>query len=165
MLHLWPSDGLKLVMCRKVKKILEDEKAVRGSMERFIGEEQAKRAEEEREERRRQELSNPGYLAQQQQQERVRQRLHGDIASVQRTSRTANEIREMAFGVLETLRDQNETLKAARDRLLDIANTLGISKTLMRVIERRQTVDQIIVYGAMVGTLLLLVLLVYLFRW
>jgi len=134
-------------------------------MEKFIEEEQARRAEEEREERRRQELSNPGHLAQQQMQERVRQRLHGDIASVQRSSRTANEIREMAFGVLETLRDQNQTLQAARDRLLDIANTLGISKTLMRVIERRQTVDQIIVYGAMVGTLLFLALLVYFFRW
>jgi Golgi SNAP receptor complex protein 2 len=152
--------------CSKVKKIVEDERIVRGSMERFIEDEQARRMEEEREERRRQERSNPeAYLAQQMQQERVRQRLHGDIASVQRTSRTAHEIREMAFGVLETLRDQNETLQAARDRLLDIANTLGISKTLLRVIERRQTVDQIIVYGAMIGTFLLLVILVYFFRW
>lgn len=135
-------------------------------MERFIEEEQARRAEEEREERRRQQQNNPdGYLAQQMQQERVRQRLHGDIASVQRSNRTANEIREMAFGVLETLRDQNQTLQAARERLLDIANTIGISKALLRIIERRQTVDQIIVYSSMIGILLLFILLVYFFRW
>lgn len=149
-----------------MKKVLEDERAVRGSMERFIEEEQARQAEEEREMRRRQQNALPeAYLAQQMQQERVRQRLHGDIASVQRSHRTANEIREMAFGVLETLRDQNQTLEAARERLLGIANTLGISKALLRVIERRQTVDQIIVYSSMVGILLLLAILVYFFRW
>lgn len=135
-------------------------------MERFIEQDQARIAEEEREQRRKMEMTNPqAYLAQQMQQERVRQRLHGDIASVQRSSRTANEIREMAFGVLHTLREQNETLQAAKERLLGIANTLGISRALMRVIERRQTVDQIIVYSSMVGIILLLVILVYFFRW
>lgn len=139
---------------------------MRGSMERFIEEEQARQAEEERETRRRQQGANSeAYLAQQMQQERVRQRLHGDIASVQRSNRAASEIREMAFGVLETLRDQNQTLEAARERLLGIANSLGISKALMRVIERRQTVDQIIVFSAMVGVLVLFAILVYFFRW
>lgn len=135
-------------------------------MERFIKVEQAKQAELEREERRRQQQRDPeGYYAQQMQQERVRQRLHGDIASVQRSSRTANEIREMAYGVLDTLREQNATLEGAKQRVLEIANTLGISRTLLRVIERRQTVDQIIVYGCMVGVILLFILLVYFFRW
>jgi hypothetical protein len=127
---------------------------------------QAKQAEMEREEQRRQQISNPdAYVANQLQKERVRQRLQGDIASVQRSNRTANEIREMAFGVLTTLREQNAALEQAKEKILDIANVLGISKALLRVIERRQTVDQIIVYGCMVGIVLLFVLLVYFFRW
>lgn len=43
-----------------------------------------------------------------------------------------------------------------RTKLLDIANRLGLSSSLLRVIERRDTVDFWIVIGGMIVTLLFL---------
>lgn len=91
--------------------------------------------------------------------------LYGDIESLSNSNRVANELREMAVGVVEALREQNWTLKRARRRLLDISNTLGLSQTLMRVIERRNFQDQVIVYSLMVFVVVLFVVLVYYFRW
>eukprot|EP01137_Pigoraptor_chileana_P012475 Opistho-2@64900 len=54
--------------------------------------------------------------------------------------------------ILESLHRQRSTLKGARRRLLDIANTLGLSNTVMRFIERRGAQDKWILIGGMVIT-------------
>jgi Golgi SNAP receptor complex protein 2 len=55
--------------------------------------------------------------------------------------------------MLESLRDQRETyLKGIQKRMLDIASTLGMSSTVMRLIERRQEGDKYLLFGGMLAT-------------
>ncbi len=51
--------------------------------------------------------------------------------------------------------------QAAQRRLLDIANTLNLSRSLMRVIENRQKMDRMLVYGGMALVSLVTLLLWY----
>ena len=49
-------------------------------------------------------------------------------------------------------------MQAAHKKVLDVANTMGLSQSLIRIIERREFVDKMIVY---VGILLTLGLLAW----
>ncbi|KAH9490566.1 Golgi SNAP receptor complex member 2 [Bulinus truncatus] len=51
--------------------------------------------------------------------------------------------------ILGNLRDQRITLKGAHRRLLDITNTLGLTNTVMRLIEKRSSQDKIIMVVCM----------------
>lgn len=66
-------------------------------------------------------------------------------------------------GILENLRDQRNTIKGAQRRMMDIANTLGLSNTTMRLIERRAREDKYILLAGMVLTLLVIVLVLIYF--
>ncbi|KAF0355135.1 snare region anchored in the vesicle membrane C-terminus-domain-containing protein [Gigaspora rosea] len=55
--------------------------------------------------------------------------------------------------VLHNLYDQNNTLKSAQRRMLDAANTLGLSRNVIQYIERRSTQDKWIFIGGVVLTL------------
>lgn len=60
--------------------------------------------------------------------------------------------------ILESIQDQGLTLKGARKKVLDLANTLGLSNTVMRMIERRSTQDKYILIAGMLIVLLCLYL-------
>lgn len=62
--------------------------------------------------------------------------------------------------ILENMRDQRQTLKGAHKRMMDIANTLGLSNTTMRLIERRAIEDKYILIGGMVVTVIVIVVLI-----
>ncbi len=49
--------------------------------------------------------------------------------------------------------------KQIHQKVLEVAETLGVSKSLMRIIERRQFVDKFILYGGMLLTLTVIFLL------
>lgn len=138
-----------LVKCRKLS---EDEKHVRGAMERFLLVANASRA-------------SSAFGSRDAASEARMQLLHQDSQSLSGSLRIANEIREVGVSILTRLRDQNASLKRARKQLWNVAHTLGLSRALLRLIERRQLQDQILVYGGMIFTLLLLGILVYWFRW
>lgn len=72
-----------------------------------------------------------------------------------------DEIIEMGHSSLQELAAQRHMLKGTQRRLLDIANSLGLSQSAMRFIERRGTADKYILYGGMLATLLVIMLLVY----
>jgi len=95
----------------------------------------------------------------------VEAQLYRDINSLDNSRRMASELMDMGHSILQKLREQNITLKRARKRLLDMANTIGLSRAVMRFIERRQMQDQIIVFGGMILIVILFVVLVYYFRW
>uniref|UniRef100_A0A0B6ZUA4 Golgi SNAP receptor complex member 2 n=1 Tax=Arion vulgaris TaxID=1028688 RepID=A0A0B6ZUA4_9EUPU len=65
----------------------------------------------------------------------------------------------MAHGdsILTSLREQRLTLKGAHRRLLDLTNTLGLTNTVMRLIEKRTGQDKIIM------AILMLVCLVFMY--
>ena len=67
-----------------------------------------------------------------------------------------------AAGVMGALREQRGVLKGAHKRVLDVASSLGVSNSLVRIIERRSAGDKILVYG---GSALILLLCGLLFFW
>ncbi|KAG7163364.1 Golgi SNAP receptor complex member 2-like [Homarus americanus] len=72
------------------------------------------------------------------------------------TNRNVDELLGAGTNILQGLRDQGSTLKGAHKRVLDLANTLGLSNTVMRMIERRSTQDKYILFAGMVIVLLCL---------
>lgn len=62
--------------------------------------------------------------------------------------------------ILDNLRSQRITLKGAHKRLIDIGNTLGLSNTTMRLIERRARQDGFILVAGMVITCIVIILVI-----
>ncbi|BFZ21411.1 hypothetical protein BsWGS_24450 [Bradybaena similaris] len=60
--------------------------------------------------------------------------------------------------IISNLRDQRMTLKGAHRRLLDLTNTLGLTNTVMRLIEKRTGQDKIIMVILMLVCLLFMYL-------
>jgi Golgi SNAP receptor complex protein 2 len=84
--------------------------------------------------------------------------------SLRRSHRIMDELLEMGSAIKSTIVQQRVTLKLIRHKILDIALTLGISRSVIRTIEQRNFIDKIIVYTGMIITLLFLAFLVYYFR-
>ncbi|KAL0082381.1 hypothetical protein J3Q64DRAFT_1228685 [Phycomyces blakesleeanus] len=61
-----------------------------------------------------------------------------------------------AHTILENLTDQHSILKKTQKKLLDAANTLGLSQNVIRYIERRTSQDKWIFFGGVVITVLLM---------
>lgn len=76
--------------------------------------------------------------------------------SLKRSSDMVSDLSSLSNAVLSSLGDQRSSLKNAHRKVLDIANRIGLSSSLLRVIERRDIVDKWIVYGGMVFTLVFL---------
>lgn len=85
-------------------------------------------------------------------------------AALQHNTKLNDAHREMdnllghGSSILTNLKEQRFTLKNAHKRILDIANTLGLSNTVMRFIERRTTQDKYILYTGMVVTCIIMFL-------
>ncbi|CAL8273343.1 unnamed protein product [Lota lota] len=62
--------------------------------------------------------------------------------------------------ILNGLRDQRGTLKGTHKKMLDVANMLGLSNTVMRLIERRATQDKLIMIGGMLLTCIIIFLVI-----
>ena len=75
---------------------------------------------------------------------------------LQSSHRGMDNLLDMGNSVLTNLREQRGVLKGARRRLLDLANTLGMSNTVMRLTERRAAQDKVILFGGMLGTLVVM---------
>eukprot|EP00933_Yihiella_yeosuensis_P068204 TRINITY_DN73598_c0_g1_i1.p1 TRINITY_DN73598_c0_g1~~TRINITY_DN73598_c0_g1_i1.p1 ORF type:complete len:221 (-),score=46.00 TRINITY_DN73598_c0_g1_i1:55-717(-) len=75
-----------------------------------------------------------------------------------------DEVIAQGNSILGNLVGQNKMLKNARKKLLDAANVMGISQSLVNVIDRRNTGDKWLVYGGMCFILFLLFSLFYLLR-
>ena len=79
-----------------------------------------------------------------------------EAGSISRSSAMLGEYLDVGRAAFTDLRAQGGTLKGAQSKLLDIANTLGLSSSLLSVIQRRQAGDKWLVYGGMAATLLLM---------
>lgn len=52
--------------------------------------------------------------------------------------------------MMSNLREQHSALKGAQRKILDVANTLGLSNTVLRLIERRAYQDKYVLFGGMI---------------
>ena len=79
--------------------------------------------------------------------------------------REIDNIIDAGSNVFDNLRQQRMTLKGAHKKILDLANTLGLSNTVMRLIEKRNYQDKYILFGGMVVTCVIMFLIWRYFTW
>ena len=84
-------------------------------------------------------------------------------SSLTRTNRYMDDMLSQGASVLENLREQRGTLKGAQKKMLDVFNTLGMSNTVIRLIERRSQGDKYILIGGMVATCIFMWIIVRIF--
>lgn len=83
--------------------------------------------------------------------------------SLQNSHRGVDEMLHTGENVLDSLRSQRMTLKGAQKRIMDMANTLGLSSHTMRLIEKRASEDKVILILGCVITLIVIMLVVIYF--
>ena len=79
-----------------------------------------------------------------------------ESSSLSRSNRMANEYLETGREALQSLVGQRERLKGAHQKALDMLNLLGISQSVMRVMQRRNITDRYIVYAVTLAFMLLI---------
>lgn len=77
-------------------------------------------------------------------------------SSLQRANRGVDEMLHTGQNTLESLRSQHSTIKGAHRRIVDMANTLGLSTHTMKLIEKRVSEDKIILIAGMIITLVII---------
>lgn len=65
--------------------------------------------------------------------------------------------------IMDSLLHQRSTLSGAHRRLLNIGSTLGLSNHTMKMIERRLVENKYIMYGGMIVTMSVIIVVVYFF--
>ncbi|PWA91161.1 membrin 12 [Artemisia annua] len=79
------------------------------------------------------------------------------MQSARNSSRMLEEATATGTAILAKYSEQRDRLKGAQRKALDVLNTLGLSNTILRVIERRNRVDQRIKYAGMILTFIIVV--------
>ncbi|KAK6126568.1 hypothetical protein DH2020_039679 [Rehmannia glutinosa] len=78
------------------------------------------------------------------------------MESVRRSSRLLEDSFATGVAILSKYSEQRDHLKRAQRKALDVLNTLGLSNSLLRLIERRNRVDKWIKYAGMVLTIVVI---------
>ena len=141
---------------RKVEQVVEDFDQFRISLERFKSRESRRNAEEQQREELMQRVTSDDefrLLVNQYDAEA------GARMSLQRSGGMIDELLAHGSSVLGAIGDQKERLKGAQHKMLDLLNTIGVSASLLRVADRRQRQDAMLVYGGMLVTCVTLLVL------
>ncbi|XP_014449670.3 Golgi SNAP receptor complex member 2 isoform X1 [Alligator mississippiensis] len=80
--------------------------------------------------------------------------------SLQNAHRGMDDLIGSGTSILQGLRDQRMTLKDTHKKILDVANMLGLSNTVMRLIEKRAFQDKYFMIGGMLLTCVIMFLVV-----
>ncbi|XP_073298116.1 membrin-11-like [Primulina huaijiensis] len=141
---------------RKVEQVSEEAESLRASLDKYLSRHQ-KRIQEAQE---RAELfgraNGDSHIL----------RIFDEEAQASESVRRSSQLLEDTFAtgvaILSKYSEQREHLKRAQRKALDVLNTLGLSNSLLRLIERRNRVDKWIKYAGMVFT----VVVIFIFwRW
>lgn len=60
--------------------------------------------------------------------------------------------------VLKHIQNQNDFLKDVKRKILNVTNSLGLSNSLIGIIERRNTSDKYVLFGGMIITCVIMFL-------
>ncbi|XP_065180566.1 Golgi SNAP receptor complex member 2-like [Sycon ciliatum] len=82
--------------------------------------------------------------------------------SLQSSTQGLDDLIGQGQSILSNLRDQRSILKNAQRKVLDVMTSLGLSNTVMRLIERRSSQDKLIMFGGMLAVLLFMF---FFYRW
>ncbi|XP_003222468.1 Golgi SNAP receptor complex member 2 isoform X1 [Anolis carolinensis] len=80
--------------------------------------------------------------------------------SLQNAHRGMDDLLGSGNSILQGLRDQRVTLKGTHKKIMDLANMLGLSNTVMRLIEKRAFQDKYFMIGGMLVTCVVMFLVV-----
>lgn len=78
----------------------------------------------------------------------------------QSANRGVDDLLYTGSSILDNLKTQKNKLKGAHRRVLDLGNTLGLSNTTIRLIERRAREDKYVLIGGIILTLIVMVLVI-----
>ncbi|XP_078702292.1 Golgi SNAP receptor complex member 2-like [Branchiostoma floridae x Branchiostoma belcheri] len=73
-------------------------------------------------------------------------------SSLHNAHRGVDDLIGSGSSIMASLQGQRSTLKGAHKKMLDVANMLGMSNTVMRLIEKRTFYDRFILFGGMLVT-------------
>ncbi len=76
---------------------------------------------------------------------------------IRRSKQVAEEAYQTGVVTLAAMAGQRDVLKNAHRKVLDVLNTVGMSDSVLRIAERRISVDKLIAYGGMLLVTLLVV--------
>mmetsp|Transcript_25524 Transcript_25524/g.33229 ORF Transcript_25524/g.33229 Transcript_25524/m.33229 type:complete len:205 (+) Transcript_25524:49-663(+) len=88
--------------------------------------------------------------------------LDDESQSLNRSANVMSNLIDTAGASFAELVAQRERMKGTQRKVLDMLTTLGVSSSTIRVIERRNVIDRVIVFGGMIVTL---IFLFFLWRW
>ncbi|KAH7441216.1 hypothetical protein KP509_03G029100 [Ceratopteris richardii] len=140
---------------RKVEQIMEETDSLRVGLDKYFSRQYRRQAEaKERAElfkRTRGDGSEGARILQ----------IHDDemqaMQSAKNSSRMLDDAYETGAAVLTQYALQRERLKNAQRRALDILNTVGLSNSVLKLVERRHKVDKWISYVGMIVTVVIVI--------
>ncbi|KAK4851257.1 hypothetical protein QYF36_013662 [Acer negundo] len=158
--RLWRSVAAKSqrdLWKRKVEQIAEEAESLKGSLDKYLVRNQRRMNEvRERTELLGRANGESAHVL------RIFDEEAQAMQSVRNSSRMLQESFATGTAILTKYAEQRDRLKNAQRKALDVLNTVGLSNTVLRLIERRNRVDQRIKY---VGMFLTIVVLYFFWRW
>nr|XP_043633807.1 membrin-11 [Erigeron canadensis] len=137
---------------RKVEQVAEEADSLRESLDRYM----------QRQQKRMQEAQERAELLGRANGESSHVlRIFDEEAQAMQSARNSSRMLEETFGtataILAKYSEQRERLKGAQRKALDVLNTLGLSNSVLRLVERRNRVDQWIKYAGMILTIIIVI--------
>nr|CAB3498746.1 unnamed protein product [Digitaria exilis] len=88
-------------------------------------------------------------------------RIFDEEAQAMQSAQSSKRMLEEAYGtgvaILHKYADQRDRLKSAQRKALDVLNTVGLSNSVLKLIERRHRVDKWIAYAGMIITIVVMI--------
>jgi hypothetical protein len=85
--------------------------------------------------------------------------LYKEKQLIDESSKMLDELEESGTGISSSLYSQNSMLRNAAQRVTSIANSMALSRTIIRAIERRSQTDRYIMFAGFALILLFLLIL------
>lgn len=141
----------RLVWKKRIAQLQEQSKSQRAALTRFAGRAAAQQRESEERDALLQRRNGGGgeHAIMIDAMANESRRLHD-------ADNQLDELQAHATASLNALVQQRSSLKGVQRKVLDMAQTLGLSNNVLRMIERRAFWDKIILYGGMLATLALI---------
>lgn len=139
------------MLYRKVEQVAEEVDSLKESLDRYLRWNQKQMLEaKEREELLGRANGESAHIL----------RIFDEEAQAMQSARNSSRMLEEAYStgvaILSRYSEQREHLKNAQRKALDILNTVGLSNSVLRLIERRHRVDKWIKYAGMIFTIIIL---------
>lgn len=145
---------------RKVEHVIEETDHLEMSLQRFgVREERRLIEQKEREDLLRRVNEDSGFRSLVGEYDAE----SGARNSVRRSNSMVDELLEQGANVLGSLGEQSATLRNVKRKMFSLLDKMGVSTSLLRVIDRRQRLDAILVYGGMFFTLVFCFILWWMF--